>query len=483
SSVESVVYQSPKITGIVWEPSYYSAKITWYTNVNTTNNYVVIDGKKVSGSGNGGKVHIAWVSNLKPSTTYTFTVHSYHGGDLSKSSSGTTRMVIYGLETYDISNNGKVYFRIKWATTETPIGNNKVRYEFADGTQGEKTAQQYSNRPNIWFVDLENVQREKVNIGISFTVYGEGRAGIESKWGSGTAYKDSDYISPDIQNKPFLCDGLFNCEETLTSPYRRDSDNDGLWDGWRDYNGNHRYDTGEIPGEIGNPGGSCYIIWENNQRYTIYSGSIFYHCVLCFGYIPGSLSHLPDPVSQDIYVEVDWMGASGWFDGSHWLSNEAKSKLTGAFASHGIRLHIDEGELGGGNEVPHKDIFSFPDDLDAYRNSYSITARWNTFHYCVMAHKAPDGVLGRGSVRGLRMVVYDGEIRVWWIFGARAENVFMHELGHNIGVIDYDANGEVYCGDPSCVMQKGGGGSTTYCAHHWSQVDPASSFKDIWRGL
>jgi hypothetical protein len=57
-------------------------------------------------------------------------------------------------------------------------------------------------------------------------------------------------------------DGLSDGEEVMcvgSDPNLKDSDYDGLWDGWIDDNQNMEYDTGEILGEVGDPGDNCVI--------------------------------------------------------------------------------------------------------------------------------------------------------------------------------------------------------------------------------
>ncbi|MEM4293991.1 MAG: fibronectin type III domain-containing protein [Thermoplasmata archaeon] len=461
-------YTSPKITSIIWTPSHQSnsdwyecAKIVWQTNAPASGSKVTIANKVVTATtSSDGKTHTAWVTGLSPSTTYSFTVSSvYSGVTLTATGSGKTRMRITGWGTYDIAYSNKVYFRIKWTTTETPIGNNKVKYTFSDGTSGEKDGQQYPNSVNTWFVDIQNVNREKMGINVGFTIYASSSAGEETRSGSGVAYKNSDY-SVSFAN---LRDGLFDCEEILfsTSPYSVDTDKDGLVDGWRDLDGDHRYDENEVPGEIGNPGGSCYIFYENGKYYTIYSGSIFYECVLCFGYIPGSMKELPDPLIKDIYVEVDEMapkyiyvqiGPFGFWvkvcDG-HMIFPDTKKILVNYFASHNVRLHIDDGCLGGGGEkIPHEDttkIGNIP-----YQGRFA-QIRNHVFVYCLFCHDS-NGHLGHASnnkitigdanwhksVPDLLLLLGPPGWAIYWFIKGDPPTcqagIFMHELGHVLGL-------------------------------------------------
>ena len=85
-----------------------------------------------------------------------------------------------------------------------------------------------------------------------------------------------------------------------------------------------------------------------------------------------SVKEAPDPNWQDIYVEVDWMeeylidfryvkepGGGGYYKKvqrrvSYKMSSGAKEDVIEAFKDHNIRLHIDDGSMGGGGPIPHK---------------------------------------------------------------------------------------------------------------------------------
>ena len=87
-----------------------------------------------------------------------------------------------------------------------------------------------------------------------------------------------------------------------------------------------------------------------------------------------------NPIVDDIFVEVDYMGgkdtdwgkvAMGYVSGGglcfgffgawdayssttcdgHKMTSDAKDKVISAFAAQGIRLHIDDGSMGGGRQM------------------------------------------------------------------------------------------------------------------------------------
>jgi len=167
--------------------------------------------------------------------------------------------------------------------------------------------------------------------------------------------------------------------------------------------------------------------------------------------------HIPD-----IFVEVDWMEG-------HEMSNEAVAKVLWAFARHGIALHIDRGEMGGGNEITYDDSLTDeewygwedrldptdidnddntnePDGMDDDGDLWSLAsnehiygrhftdARFGIFHYCVFIHDTAESA--DGCSIGNTFVICD------WNMNPRVNDqtqTFLHELGH--GILDeLDAN-------------------------------------------
>jgi len=139
--------------------------------------------------------------------------------------------------------------------------------------------------------------------------------------------------------------------------------------------------------------------------------------------------HIPD-----ILVEVDWMEG-------HEMSDEAVAKVVWAFARHGIALHIDRGEMGGGTNLIHSadDTITFErragyrnDFGDYFDNHFSQNKR-GIFHYALMAHYVTSG---GDQVGGVANGPYPGHFTVadgrW--SDIETGSVFMHELGHTIGL-------------------------------------------------
>ncbi|MFW6375580.1 MAG: hypothetical protein ACOCZJ_00285 [Thermoplasmatota archaeon] len=115
------------------------------------------------------------------------------------------------------------------------------------------------------------------------------------------------------------------------------------------------------------------------------------------------------PLTKDIFVEVDWMSghrmenAARWKVGTRFLNNPTGEE---------IWLHMDDGNMGGGESIEHKDTLSeydFTDDL--YNSNYNsdtgfTQSRKGKFHYCVFADEIWTG--RSGYCYGDKFVVADG---------------------------------------------------------------------------
>jgi hypothetical protein len=149
--------------------------------------------------------------------------------------------------------------------------------------------------------------------------------------------------------------------------------------------------------------------------------------------IPAMGSH---PFRKDVFVEVDYMVAS---DHTHLPSSDAMQDVVTAFAagtvsnidgSTGITLHIDTGQLGGGNELPHQDKINEA-AVNAIRSTNFDPRRQDVFHYGVIGHDATDGSGGNS------FDIPSDRFEVTQNLNTRRSAIggtFMHELGHNLGL-------------------------------------------------
>lgn len=145
---------------------------------------------------------------------------------------------------------------------------------------------------------------------------------------------------------------------------------------------------------------------------------------------------------QDIFVEVDWMIG-------HAMSNNAKEKVINAFSDHDIVMHIDDGSMGGGGSINdfleeitgeeennlrlNTGLYGTIDPNAPGNHGFNQVNRKGIFHYCIVAHYLKDahGYLGFARTPGYSFEVYDQAIKYHEYSFAK---VFIHELGHNIGL-------------------------------------------------
>lgn len=192
-------------------------------------------------------------------------------------------------------------------------------------------------------------------------------------------------------------DGLKDGEEIhwyFTSPTNSDTDNDGLKDGWEvrgyDANGDNIVDV-DLP---------------------------------TFG---------ADPLVPDIFVEVDWMPGCR-------LGDAITNTIVGKFQEHGIALHIDYGEMGGGAITDENIDILYMNYTEGAMNDYSdffekyfAQDRRGTFHWALMVNRLDGGQYGGFAVGADFTVAVIGGSNI------RLEDriiggLFMHELGHTLGL-------------------------------------------------
>jgi len=207
--------------------------------------------------------------------------------------------------------------------------------------------------------------------------------------------------------------------------------------------------------------------------------------------------HIPD-----IFVEVDWMEG-------HEMSDDAVAKVVWAFAKHGIALHIDRGEMGGGSQVAHyspiamedvagnnNDFWDYkwgngwdtypsgaPNDevdvgLDNLHGCFDV-ARFRIFHYCLFVHMMNcdgghiqdiifGGHAGIADYPGDDILLSDGHPLI--IDSTAEAGTFMHELGHNLH-LDRDNYGIQLDGPVTCMNYAYIFSVVDYTPTEWSAID------------
>ena len=137
-----------------------------------------------------------------------------------------------------------------------------------------------------------------------------------------------------------------------------------------------------------------------------------------------------DPSHKDIFVEVDWMAG-------HSPSQSAINDVKLVFANKGINLYV---ELS--NVVDHTQFITFDRqpgdqntvDFDDIKAANFDSNRRQAFHYCIFAHRQKEDPIssGIGEIVGNDFIVTLGETH---FNEANQIGTFMHELGHNLGLL------------------------------------------------
>ena len=232
-------------------------------------------------------------------------------------------------------------------------------------------------------------------------------------------------------------DGLADNYEKMigTDHTKKDTDDDGLYDGWDDTDGNRKWKSGERHGELGDP---------RQKKGTRNKGSI--------STLFNKKKEEPKPLCQDIYVEVDQMRG-------HKLPKASIDKVIKAFFKQRISLHIDAGwgqgsdrSGKGGETIPHTDPFwafrhaGANNDFYDFKKNYFSPKRQGIFHYTIIGHMYQESNRSTGCVPNLAGVVDADDIFMadHWVkeyakrlkvnLNVARAGAFMHELAHNMGV-------------------------------------------------
>lgn len=162
---------------------------------------------------------------------------------------------------------------------------------------------------------------------------------------------------------------------------------------------------------------------------------------------------LSDPFAKDIFIEVDFMKAKYPWQKDYTLPKKSQYLICNAFAKHNITVHFDDGCLGGGGDLIPFDKGMDSKDLINARNKYFLNGDPNNwrdgiFHYAIICCQ----IEWYWRPAGGRMFYRDGfavgaqYVRNWlWSLRLQGSDyitamasVFMHELGHNLGLFAFD---------------------------------------------
>jgi parallel beta-helix repeat protein len=95
-----------------------------------------------------------------------------------------------------------------------------------------------------------------------------------------------------------------------------------------------------------------------------------------------------NPYFKDVFLELDWVATKNPDASANKLADKYVNKFINSFQNHNITLHIDEGTLGGGEEIPYSTNFSYADLRDLYWEYFLHNdlnnPRKGIFHYCLV---------------------------------------------------------------------------------------------------
>jgi hypothetical protein len=160
-----------------------------------------------------------------------------------------------------------------------------------------------------------------------------------------------------------------------------------------------------------------------------------------------------DPAVQDVFVEVDGMQAQYPWQEDYTIPEESLHLICNEYTKHGINLHYDTGNMGGGGDLIPFDAEMWGNELMNARLKYFLDGdsdnwRRGVFHYALICcqmgwNSRPAGgrmvyagyhTVGCQYVRNWRpMFILQGNDYV-----TAFASVFMHEQGHTLGLYSFE---------------------------------------------
>jgi nitrous oxidase accessory protein NosD len=166
-----------------------------------------------------------------------------------------------------------------------------------------------------------------------------------------------------------------------------------------------------------------------------------------------------NPYSKDLFIECDWMETKT--PGSTNKPNPSLlTQMIERFKDHNITLHVDDGSLGGGEEVPYVARFSY-DTLRDFYWMYFLhddmnNPRKEIFHYCFICDYGPGSgfaFMGWDHLDSFCICAQSLKEGLPYNRDRIIVSVIMHETGHTLGLFVDDFMGNDNRGtlDPFCV--------------------------------
>jgi hypothetical protein len=288
----------------------------------------------------------------------------------------------------------------------------------------------------------------------------------------GATQGENDQKCTQMEQGDYDKDGLHDDYEKMigTDPWHFDTDRDGIWDGWGNYDNDTNIDTNEPYGEIGQPLGPVGST-NSGAVDTLFNEDKEKQNCFC----------------KDIYVEVDFMkkekqnsskskgkskGNKTAPDRNHKMNKGQFQTLKFVFLTRGIRLHVDLGwrpgiagsdARGGGEWLRHKSSLRFTPNNDTTFDFYNFkngevyddydgdgvreprhfsSNRKGSFHYAIIGHNLSENGTSIGRAEQFltgddffisHAAIHKNTTNVRVVHNAVAY-AFCHELGHNLNL-------------------------------------------------
>jgi len=161
-------------------------------------------------------------------------------------------------------------------------------------------------------------------------------------------------------------------------------------------------------------------------------------------------SYGSNPFYKDIFIEVDWLKDTS-NEASTIISDEYIAQAKDIFKDHQIHLHIDTGNLDGGEEIPVSSTSSFADLRDLYWRYFLHhdldNPRKGIFHYMIVMNENPQTYegfvfIGWDHLDGMSLCIKS--MQDHYEKRDRSELIIygiIHELGHQLGLLIDDFGG------------------------------------------
>jgi parallel beta-helix repeat protein len=149
-----------------------------------------------------------------------------------------------------------------------------------------------------------------------------------------------------------------------------------------------------------------------------------------------------NPFAKDLFLEFDWT-KSLQGNSTNKPPVEEITQMIDAFAQQNISLHVDTGELGGGEELPPQSSVSYAEIIDIYWDSFLYydlnNPRQNIFHYGIICDYSQSGGFAVMGWNHLNAFIISAQLLAEsyprYTKGWLATAASMHEVGHTCGLI------------------------------------------------